>query len=141
MEEIFELKRFPKDKHEQIAGLVQYATLMGLTGRDLVSIGGKMDRDHAKKERARRKEICESMVTPLRGQKKAYPNFKITMGGRQLTARRQHSSEWKFYDDKGRVVGTYEASWRYGAFTYGRDYSLDYFYQMLWDIYEGKFTV
>jgi len=141
MEEIFELKRFPKDKHEQIAGLVQYATLMGLSGKNLVSIGSKMDRDNVKKERVRRKEICESMITPLRGHKKAYPNFKITMGGRQLTARRQYSSQWKFYDDKGRVVGTYEGTYRYGEFSYGRDYNLEYFYRMLWDIYEGKFTL
>lgn len=141
MEEIFELKRFPKDKHEQIAGLVQYATLMGLTGRDLVSIGGKMDRDHAKKERARRLEICESMVTPLKGYKEAYPNFKITLGGRLLTARKQYSSQWKFYDSKGRVVGTWEASYRYTTFTFARDYNKQYYYMMLWDIYEGKFTV
>lgn len=141
MEEIFELKRFPKDKHEQIAGLVQYATLMGLTGKDLVSIGGKMDRDNAKKERARRLEICNSMVTPMKGCKEAYPNFKIMLGGRQLHARKIHSNEWKFYDSKGRVVGTWEANWRYGTFTFSRDYSKQYYYMMLWDIYEGKFTL
>ena len=142
MEEIFELKRFPKDKHEQIAGLVQYATLMGLSGRDLVSIGGKMDRDNVKKERARRLDICKSMVMPLKGYKEAYPNFKITLGGRLLTARKQHAGQWKFYDSKGRVVGTWEAhGWSYGAFNFARDYNKQYYYMMLWDIYEGKFTV
>lgn len=39
------LRRFPIEKHEQIEQLVVYAKLMGLTGRDLVAIGGKMDRD------------------------------------------------------------------------------------------------
>lgn len=141
MEEIFELKRFPKDKHEQIAGLVQYATLMGLTGRDLVSIGGKMDRDNVKKERARRLEICNSMVTPTRGNKTAYPNFKITLAGRQLTARCKRSSEWTFHDSKGKVVGHWEGGWRYGEFNYSRDYGKQYYYMMLWEIYEGKFTL
>jgi hypothetical protein len=43
------LKRFPEAKHAQVEQLIVYAKLMGLTGRDLVSIGGKMDRE----ERAR----------------------------------------------------------------------------------------
>lgn len=141
MEEIFELKRFPKDKHEQIAGLVQYATLMGLSGKDLVSIGGKMDRDSAKRERTRRLEICNSMVTPMRGHKIAYPDFKITLGGRQLTARRKHSSEWTFHDPKGKVAGHWSGGWRYGEFNYSRDYGKQYYYMMLWEIYEGKFTL
>jgi len=37
-------KRFPKEKQDQVRGLVEYATLMGLSGKDLVSIGGKLDR-------------------------------------------------------------------------------------------------
>lgn len=37
-------KRFPAEKQDQVRGLVNYATLMGLTGKDLVSIGGKLDR-------------------------------------------------------------------------------------------------
>ena len=139
MEEIFELKRFPKDKHEQIAGLVQYATLMGLTGKDLVSIGGKMDRDSVRKERKSRLEICDSMVVPLKGKKEAFPNFKIMMGGRQLTARRQYSSEWKFYDGKNRLVGTWAYSWKSNAFPFSRDFAKQYYYLMLWDIYEGNF--
>jgi len=39
------LKRFPEAKHAQVEQLIVYAKLMGLTGRDLVSIGGKMDRE------------------------------------------------------------------------------------------------
>lgn len=39
------LSRFPAEKHEQIEQLIVYAQLMGLTGRDLVAIGGKLDRD------------------------------------------------------------------------------------------------
>ena len=42
-EEIF-FKRFPAEKQDQVRALVNYATLMGLNGKDLVSIGGKLDR-------------------------------------------------------------------------------------------------
>jgi hypothetical protein len=38
------LKRFDKDKHEQLEQLVAWCQLMGLTGRDLVSLGGHIDR-------------------------------------------------------------------------------------------------
>jgi hypothetical protein len=47
----FKLNRFPADKQDQIEQLIAYAQLMGLTGRDLVSIGGKMDREQAKERK------------------------------------------------------------------------------------------
>jgi hypothetical protein len=37
-------KRFPVEKQEQVRGLVSYAMLMGLDGRDLASIGQKLTR-------------------------------------------------------------------------------------------------
>lgn len=38
------LKRFPESKHEQIKQLMSYIQLCGVTGKDLVSIGGHIDR-------------------------------------------------------------------------------------------------
>lgn len=38
------LKRFDKSKHEQLVGLLQWCQLMGLSGKDLVSLGGHIDR-------------------------------------------------------------------------------------------------
>ena len=38
------LKRFDPDKHEQLIGLLQWCQLMGLTGKDLVSLGGHISR-------------------------------------------------------------------------------------------------
>lgn len=52
-------KRFPEEKQDQIRQLVGYATLMGLTGKDLVSIGGKLDRIKAARERASNLEIIK----------------------------------------------------------------------------------
>jgi hypothetical protein len=44
MSDFLKLKRFSEDKHEQIEQLIVWCQMMGLTGRDLVSIGGKLDR-------------------------------------------------------------------------------------------------
>lgn len=53
-------KRFPADKQDQVRGLVEYATLMGLTGKDLVSIGGKLDRIRANQDRKYRLEAVRA---------------------------------------------------------------------------------
>ena len=55
-----EFKRFSQDKQEQIKQFVAYAQMMGLTGKDLVSIGGKLDRLKAAAECQRNKEIVKS---------------------------------------------------------------------------------
>jgi len=65
-------KRFPAEKQDQVRGLVEYATLMGLTGKDLVSIGGKLDRIKAQKERARNMEIIKSFKIDTIGDDKRY---------------------------------------------------------------------
>jgi hypothetical protein len=44
------LNRFNADKQDLIEQFVEYAQLMGLSGRDLVAIGGKLEREQ-KKER------------------------------------------------------------------------------------------
>lgn len=46
------LKRFPEEKHEQIKQLMNYIQLRGVAGKDLVSIGGYIDR-HRRSEQAR----------------------------------------------------------------------------------------
>jgi hypothetical protein len=54
-------KRFPDEKQEQVRQLVGFATLMGLSGKDLVSIGGKLDRIVKIRERERLRDIVRSM--------------------------------------------------------------------------------
>lgn len=43
----FKLKRFADEKQDQVEQLVAYATMLGLSGKDLISIGGRMERDRA----------------------------------------------------------------------------------------------
>lgn len=42
------LARFSADKQDLIEQFVEYAQLMGLSGRDLMAIGGKLDRESKK---------------------------------------------------------------------------------------------
>ena len=64
-EELF-FKRFPAEKQDQVRALVNYATLMGLNGKDLVSIGGKLDRIKESQDRARRIAIVKGYeVLPI----------------------------------------------------------------------------
>lgn len=53
-------KRFPENKQEQVRQLVAYAQLMGLDGKDLVSIGGKLDRIKASAECKRNRSLVET---------------------------------------------------------------------------------
>ena len=77
-----EFKRFSKDKQEQVRQLVAYTTLMGLTGKDLVSIGGKLDRIQQRKELERKLHIVKSYdVKPIGKDKKAEGRFKLHLNG------------------------------------------------------------
>ena len=55
------LKRFDKAKHEQLEGLLQWCQLMGLSGRDLVSLGGHIDRLQVRSEIEQNRRIVESI--------------------------------------------------------------------------------
>lgn len=54
---IMKLNRFSEDKQEQLEQFVAYAQLMGLSGRDLVAIGGKIEREQAKQRKLSNMEI------------------------------------------------------------------------------------
>lgn len=56
------LKRFDKTKHEQLEGLLQWCTLMGLTGKDLVSLGGHIDRAQAAAEAKSNRTLAETIT-------------------------------------------------------------------------------
>lgn len=80
------LKRFPKDKQAQVMQLVSWAQMLGLTGRDLVAIGGKIDRDIAAKERDANREICKQFnclnVGADKGEYRLNKRFKLTVDDR-----------------------------------------------------------
>ena len=61
------LKRFDKSKHEQLVGLLQWCELMGLSGRDLVSLGGHIDRLQAREAAQKNIEIAKGYKVDLVG--------------------------------------------------------------------------
>ena len=56
----FKLNRFSEARQDQVEQLISYAELLGLSGRDLVAIGGKMDRERAKAKKVANMEIVKS---------------------------------------------------------------------------------
>jgi hypothetical protein len=60
--ELSRLKRFDKAKHEQLKGLLEWCALMGLTGKDLVSLGGHIDRAQATAEAKSNRTLAETIT-------------------------------------------------------------------------------
>lgn len=54
-------RRFPPEKQDSIRALVSYTTLLGLDGKDLISIGGRLDRLKVKRERDNNRKIITDM--------------------------------------------------------------------------------
>jgi len=86
-------RRFPDKKQEQVRQLVSWSRLLGLTGRDLVSIGGKLDRYEKQQELRRNKEIAKSMW------------HRVTM---------RYSGRFQYTDPESGRVWLIEAKWASG---------------------------
>lgn len=54
------LKRFDPSKHQQLEEFIAWCQLMGLTGKDLISLGGHLDRLQQSAEVEHTKEIIKS---------------------------------------------------------------------------------
>jgi hypothetical protein len=107
-EEELLFKRFPVDKQEQVRQLVAYAQLMGLDGKDLVSIGGKLDRIKAAAEWKRNRSLVETSFEFLnvgRDKGEYYLNnrwrINTTTGSYTFTAQ-----GWDVYRVKSNRTGT-----------------------------------
>lgn len=80
-------KRFPKDKQEQIRQFVSYAQMCGLSGKDIRSIGDKLDRDRKSEERKQNIAIVESFTclpigADARQERYGKNHFQQTLDGR-----------------------------------------------------------
>lgn len=56
------LKRFDKAKHDQLEGLLEWCQLMGLTGKDLVSLGGHIERSQLAAEAKSNRTLAETIT-------------------------------------------------------------------------------
>jgi hypothetical protein len=78
-EVVLHFKRFAQEKQDQVRALVNYATLMGLDGKDLVSIGGRLNRIAANREMKLNEHIVSSMnIRPIGQDKNCYNRWAYT---------------------------------------------------------------
>lgn len=135
-------RRFPAEKQEQVRGLVNYAMLMGLSGKDLISIGGKLDRLKQSAERRRNKEIVESFaLLPMdKGQPLQSDKFKIKGATSTYTFKANGSSRWDVSSSATKVTKRHEVNhWEYelGKLHYQHRSR----HALLLDIAAGKFNL
>jgi hypothetical protein len=138
-EETMFFKRFPKEKQDQIRGLVNYVTLMGLTGKDLVSIGGKLDRLKSSQEIKRNKEIVKSFTClPIGNDQSISGRFKLA-GRDGYYKFDERYSGYTVTSYKTKVTKSHDpSSWNLGRGMSWNDRKRAY---MLLDIANGVFTL
>ena len=139
MDEVeLEFKRFSKEKQEQVRQLVAYTTLMGLTGKDLVSIGGKLDRIEKRKDLEHRLSIVNSYsIRPIGVDKDTSKRFKIEING----------VNYNVYDDYyGCIVKNLktnrQSTFHLNQLDWGRSgWKSRIRYQFLWALHTGQVTL
>jgi hypothetical protein len=139
----FDLKRFSKDKQEQLAQFVAYAQLMGLSGRDLVAIGGKIEREQAKQRKIANMEIVRSFdCIPIGADTKhdLDRRFKLKTVDGSFNFEDDSWSRWEVTSLRTKVKRTHFVD------TYEWDLPKTHYrtrqrYAMLLDIASGKFKL
>lgn len=138
MEKEIVFSRFSDSKQEQVRQFVAYAQLMGLDGKDLVSIGNKLDRINKKAELARRLEIVKTYeVFPIGEDKNMDKRFKIKVNDVWYHVK----TDWSGAAVKNcqtNKTNHVALSWN----DWGRGWRKDRErYQFLWELYEGIITL
>lgn len=134
-----EFKRFSKDKQEQIRQLVSFATLMGLSGKDLVSIGGKLDRIAARRDMEGRLAIVKAYdIQAIGKDKHTMDRFKLEINGVMYHFKNDYGN-WAITNTQTKKSKMhYNRSW----WTWGRiDWRIRERYNFLWDLYQGQVTL
>ena len=115
-ENLIEFKRFPKDKQEQIRQFVTYAQMCGLSGKDIRSIGDKLDREARAVLKRQNMEIvrgfdCLPIGDDKRHQKhKTYFQQVLDSRFKLKTARGAYNftRDWASWDIKSLSTGVYK---------------------------------
>jgi len=137
------LNRFSADKQEQLEQFVAYAQLMGLSGRDLVAIGGKIEREQAKQRKLANMEIVRGFECLPIGADDKYNldhRFKLKTVDGAYNFEDDSWSRWEVTSLKTKVKRTYFVD------TYEWDLPKTHYrtrqrYAMLLDIASGKFKL
>ena len=136
------LKRFPESKHEQIRQLMSYIERCGVSGKDLVSIGGYIDRQRANEQyqhaRARVQEYIDHKTIRPIGQDRPdqiVNRFKF----KTLNGDYNCSGDWSYWEIvsvKTKVKQNYHPTDR--GWPAHLHWNRRNFYNMVLDIAEGN---
>ena len=134
-----EFKRFSKDKQEQIRQLVSFATLMGLSGKDLVSIGGKLDRIAARRDMESRLAVVKAYdIQPIGKDTHTMDRFKLELDGVMYHFKNDYGN----WDITNTQTKKSKMHYNRGWMTWGRiDWRIRERYNFLWDLYQGQVTL
>jgi len=142
-EELF-FKRFPESKQDQVRQLVSFATLMGLTGKDLVSIGGKLDRIKVAQDLKNRKQIIAGYVVSPIGkdanhskseqERKMQSRFKLETANGVYHFQHNHYNGFTVTNPRTKIKVNHTAQYR----DWGRlSWIVRDRYNVLMDVHEG----
>lgn len=141
------LKRFPEAKQEQIRQLMGYVSLLGVSGKDLISIGGYIERGKKREQAEYLRDIALGYKAEhIRGDAKTkhvlHRRFKLEVNGSWYVFEREYSREWKITSRKTNKVIRHQTAWRdWGAWAQRRGYyareELN-MYDVLLEIHEGR---
>ena len=141
------LKRFPESKQEQIRQLMGYISLLGVSGKDLISIGGYIERSKKKEQAEHLRDIAMSYNPQhIRGDAQSRTNlcrrFKIEYQGRWYAFEMEHYRHWKITSRQTGKRVTHSPAWHdWGAWTQRRGYTARLelnMYDVLLDIHDGR---
>lgn len=130
-----EFKRFSKEKQEQIRQLIAYTTLMGLTGKDLVSIGGKLDRLEQKRDRDYRLGIVKAYDIRLIGaDKTTHTRFKLKINDIWYHFKSDYTSFYVVNTKTNKSYRHYLDRDEWGRIEWRKREQ----YQLLWELHNGS---
>ena len=102
------LKRFSDAKQAQVNQLISYSQLLGLSGTDLVSIGGKMEREAKKARKLQNMRMIEGFVClPVSKTHHVDHRFKIEGPNKHYRFECRSTEIWQITNTKTRKTKTH----------------------------------
>jgi hypothetical protein len=137
------LKRFSDAKYAQVEQLISYSQLLGLTGADLVSIGGRMQREAKQARKLQNMRIIEGFVCLPVGRKghTIDQRFKIDGPNNHYRFENRGSDIWHVINTKNRKVKTHYPNPWDKEIPRAKHWSTMVRYAMLLDVASGMFKL
>lgn len=137
------LKRFSDAKYAQVEQLISYSQLLGLTGADLVSIGGRMQREAKQAIKLQNMRIIEGFVCLPVGRKghTIDQRFKIDGPNNHYRFENRGSDIWHVINIKNRKVKTHYPNPWDKEIPRAKHWSTMVRYAMLLDVASGVFKL